>query len=71
MKVETTSSRPGHGFWQNTALVLFLRNLTNQSYFKKLYKSVFLCNVKSWSRKEEYAENEPVSPQVTLPLKWV
>ena len=29
----------------------------------------FHGHVKSWSRKEKCAENERVSPQVTLPLK--
>lgn len=50
-----------------------LSSKSDQSeFFLKIVQiCVFMGHVKSWSRKEKCAENERVSPQVTLPLKWV
>lgn len=55
-------TQPRHLSSNSDQSELFLKNCTNLGFYD---------SVKSWSRKEECAENEQVSPQVTLPLKWV
>lgn len=58
-------------FGRTQPLPSFFTSDQSEFFLKIVQNSCFYGNVKSWAIKEECAENEQVSPQVTLPLKWV